>query len=89
MDLCAKDRVISRGAKNIMDVDEVMSTGVNEVEFMGLEDVNTSIDLEELGFGLKRMGQSSSSTSVQPQRRKTREKNGITALIKQVVESFD
>ena len=51
MDLCAKDRVISRGAKNIMDVDEVMSTGVNEVEFMGLEDVNTSIDLEELGFG--------------------------------------
>ena len=89
MDFCAKDRDTSCGAKTAMDVDEVVSTGVNKVELMGSEDTNASIDLEELGSGSKRRGQSSSSTSIQSQRRKIGEKDGISTSMKQVPESFD
>ncbi|KAG4938898.1 hypothetical protein JHK85_045607 [Glycine max] len=53
------------------------------------EDASASIDLEELGSGSKIRGQSSSSTSVQSQRRKIGEKDGIVALMKLVAESFD
>jgi len=56
--LCAKDRTTDRGVEIVMDVDEVMSTRENEVELMGLEDANVSIDLEELDYGSKRRGQS-------------------------------
>ncbi|KAG5108188.1 hypothetical protein JHK84_045095 [Glycine max] len=52
-------------------------------------DASASIDLEELGSGSKIRGQSSSSTSVQSQRRKIGEKDGIVALMKLVAESFD
>jgi len=69
-----------------MDVDEVMSREVNEVAFVGLEDFNATIDLEEPNSNLKNKTQFSSSTTTQSQ--KVKEKELMVASIKDVVESF-
>ncbi|KAG4940958.1 hypothetical protein JHK87_044829 [Glycine soja] len=63
--------------------------GLEAIEWSWFKDASASIDLEELGSGSKIRGQSSSSTSVQSQRRKIGEKDGIVALMKLVAESFD
>jgi len=54
VDLCAKDKATGHGAETAMDVDEVMNREVNEVNFVGLEDLNATIDLEEPYSNLKR-----------------------------------
>ena len=58
MDLCAKDRDTGHGAETTMDADEVTSKEVTEVNFVGLEDLNAIIDLEEPNSNLKRKAQS-------------------------------
>jgi len=89
VDLCAKDRATGHGAETAMDADEVMSRKVNEVNFVGLEDLNATIDLEEPNSNLKRKAQStSSSTSTQSQRKNIKEKELMTASMKDVAKSF-
>jgi len=89
VDLCAKDRAIGHGAETTTDADEVMSKEVNEVNFVGLEDLNATIDLEEPNSNLKRKAQfTSSSTSTQSQRRKINEKELMAASMKDMAESF-
>jgi len=66
-----------------------MSREVNEVNFVVLEDLNATIDLEEPNSNLKRKAQStSSSTNTQSQRGKLKEKELMTASMKDVAESF-
>ena len=88
MDLCADDRVTDHGVEIAIDVDEVMSREVNEVNFVDLEDLNATINLEEPNSNLERKAQSSSSTSTQSQRRKIKEKELMVASMKYVVEFF-
>ena len=89
VDLCAKDRATGHGAETTMDDDEVMSKEITEVNFVGLEDLNATIDLEEPNSNLKRKAQStSSSTSTQSQRRNISEKKLMAASMKDVAESF-
>ena len=51
VDLCAKYRVTSHGAKIVMDVDEAMSRETNGVKSIGLG-VTAIIDLEESDLGV-------------------------------------
>ena len=85
MDLCAKDRATSHGAETTMDDDEVMSRETNKVEFMGLG-ASATIDLEENTKG-KRQG--STSFDTQSHKRRMGEKEGITASLDKMTNSFD
>ena len=60
VDLCAKYRVTSHGAKIVMDVDEAMSRETNGVKSIGLG-VTAIIDLEEPSSNTKEKGQGSTS----------------------------
>jgi len=85
VDLCAKDRATSHGAETTMDDDEVMSRETNKVEFMGLG-ASATIDLEENTKG-KRQG--STSFDTQSHKRRMGEKEGITASLDKMTNSFD
>ncbi|KAL5177583.1 hypothetical protein HKD37_08G023325 [Glycine soja] len=75
VDLCAKDRATGHGAETAMDVDEAMSRETNEVEFMGLG--ATAIDLEE------------PSSNTKGKRQVMGEKEGITASLDKMANSFN
>lgn len=49
----------------VTDVDDVMSSEVNEVDFVGLKGFNATINLEKPNSNSKRKGQYSSYTSTQ------------------------
>ncbi|KAL3019089.1 hypothetical protein AAZX31_05G062100 [Glycine max] len=81
VDLCAKDRATGHGA------DEVMSRETNEVEFMGLG--ATVIDLEEPSSNTKGKRQGSTYSDTHPHKRKMGEKEGISASLDKMTNSFN
>ncbi|XP_040869859.1 uncharacterized protein [Glycine max] len=87
VDLCAKDRATGHGAETAMDADEAMSRETNEVEFMGLG--ATAIDLEEPSSNIKGKRQGSISSGTHPHKRKMRVKEGITASLDKMANSFN
>ncbi|KAL5134094.1 hypothetical protein HKD37_03G007335 [Glycine soja] len=85
--LCAKDRATGHGAETAMDADEAMSRETNEVEFMGLG--ATAIDLEEPSSNIKGKRQGSISSGTHPHKRKMGVKEGITASLDKMANSFN
>jgi len=86
--LCAIDRATGPGAETAMDADEAMSRETNEVKFMGLG-ATATIDLEESSSNTKGRRQGSTSFGTHPPNRKIGEKEGITAFLDKMANSFD
>ncbi|XP_006599133.3 uncharacterized protein [Glycine max] len=87
VDLCAKDRDTGHGAETAMDANEAMSRETNELEFMGLG--ATTIDLEEPSSNTKGKRQGWTSSGTHPHKRKMGEKEGITASLDKMANSFN